>query len=112
MMAPPPLIVTLALVRPWYRHWGAPAAEITRPMPLDDQIPDPTLVTTRAIAIQVLLPHRRAHEQRNVERLTQCLSAVRTGTGKASTTGTANRNRMMPCREPDARRPSLSVDRR
>lgn len=39
------------LLRPWYRSWGASAAEIARPMPLDDRIGDPTVTTTRAITV-------------------------------------------------------------
>lgn len=40
------------LIRPWYRHWGATREEIARPMPLDNRIVDPTIVTTRAITIE------------------------------------------------------------
>src|SRR5215216_2511612 len=40
------------LVRPWYRHWGATAEEIARSMPLDDRIPNPTTITTRALTVR------------------------------------------------------------
>ncbi len=39
------------VVRPWYNRWGATDAEIARPMPLDDEIAHPRLVSTRAITI-------------------------------------------------------------
>jgi hypothetical protein len=38
-------------VRPWYSHWGATDAELMREMPLDERIPHPRLITTRAITI-------------------------------------------------------------
>jgi hypothetical protein len=38
-------------VRPWYSAWGATEEELMRPMPLDDRIPNPRMVTTRAITI-------------------------------------------------------------
>jgi hypothetical protein len=40
------------LVRPWYRHWGATPEEVSRSMPLDDRIPDPNVVTTRALTVR------------------------------------------------------------
>lgn len=40
------------ILRPWHRHWGATPDEIARPMPLDDRVRNPTIVTTRAITIQ------------------------------------------------------------
>jgi hypothetical protein len=45
-------VVYFKLVRPWHRHWGATAEEIARSMPLDDRIPDPTVVTTRALTVR------------------------------------------------------------
>jgi len=42
----------LKLLRPWYRHWSATAEEIARLMPLDDRIPDPNVVTTRALTVR------------------------------------------------------------
>jgi hypothetical protein len=39
------------LVRPWYLRWGATEAEIERPMPLDERIPEPKLNSTMAITI-------------------------------------------------------------
>jgi hypothetical protein len=39
------------LVRPWYLRWGATDAEIERPMPLDERIPEPKLNSTMAITI-------------------------------------------------------------
>jgi hypothetical protein len=44
--------IAIRLIRPWYLNWGATAEEIARPMPLDDRIVDPGLVTTRAITIR------------------------------------------------------------
>jgi hypothetical protein len=44
--------VYVKVVRPWYRNWGATPAEIARSMPLDDRIPDASVVTTRAVTIQ------------------------------------------------------------
>ena len=40
------------LLRPWYSKWGATAAEVEKPLPGDDQVPQPNLKTTRAITIQ------------------------------------------------------------
>jgi len=39
------------VVRSWYNRWGAIDAEVARPMPLDEAIPHPRLVSTRAITI-------------------------------------------------------------
>ena len=44
-------IAFTSVVRPWYSRWGATDAEIDRPMPLDERIPDPTITTTMAITI-------------------------------------------------------------
>lgn len=38
---------------PWHRGWGASEEEKARPMPLDERVPDPTGVSTRAITIDV-----------------------------------------------------------
>lgn len=40
------------LLRPWYSRWGAADAELEKPLPGDDQVPQPNLKTTRAITIQ------------------------------------------------------------
>jgi hypothetical protein len=40
------------LIRPWYLHWGATDAEMARPMPLDEHVPDPMLNSTMAITIE------------------------------------------------------------
>src|SRR5215204_3750129 len=40
------------LVRPWYLRWGATDAEVARPMPLDEHVPDPMLNSTMAITIE------------------------------------------------------------
>lgn len=40
------------LVRPWHLRWGARREEIERPMPADDVVRHPTLVTNRAITIE------------------------------------------------------------
>jgi hypothetical protein len=41
----------LSLIRPWYRNWGATREEIERPMPLDERIHEPTIVTTRGVTV-------------------------------------------------------------
>ena len=46
------LIVYLLCVRPWYLRWGATDAEVERAMPGDDEIENPTHVTTRAVTIR------------------------------------------------------------
>jgi uncharacterized protein YndB with AHSA1/START domain len=38
---------------PWHRRWGATDAEVTRPMPMDDRVANPTAESTRAITIDV-----------------------------------------------------------
>ncbi len=38
-------------VRRWYLRWGATDAEVARPMPLDEHVPDPMLNSTMAITI-------------------------------------------------------------
>lgn len=38
-------------VRRWYLRWGATDAEVARPMPLDEHVPDPMLKSTMAITI-------------------------------------------------------------
>lgn len=45
-------ILTSPITRPWYRKWGATETELTRRLPGDEQVPDPTLESTRAITIQ------------------------------------------------------------
>lgn len=42
----------LFILRPWHLHWNATPDEISRQMPGDDVIPDPSLNTTRAITIR------------------------------------------------------------
>lgn len=44
-------IVASPLTRSWYATWGATSAEATRPFPGDDLVPDPRLITTRAVTI-------------------------------------------------------------
>ena len=49
-----PAVAALAyarFVRPWQLTWGATAAEISRALPSDDLVPDPTFNATRAITI-------------------------------------------------------------
>jgi hypothetical protein len=41
----------LRLVRPWHQRWGATDDEVRRPLPGDEQIPQPTVQSTRAITI-------------------------------------------------------------
>lgn len=38
-------------VRPWQLTWGATATEVTRPLPSDDLVTDPTFDATRAITL-------------------------------------------------------------
>jgi hypothetical protein len=45
-------IVTSPLTRPWYSTWGATKTEVSMPLPGDDQVPSPVLLSTRAITIQ------------------------------------------------------------
>jgi hypothetical protein len=44
-------VVLSPLLRPWYRKWGATDAEVGKPLPGDDQVPNPILESTRAITI-------------------------------------------------------------
>jgi len=41
----------LRLVRPWRQRWGATDDEVRRPLPGDEEIPKPTIQSTRAITI-------------------------------------------------------------
>jgi hypothetical protein len=41
----------LRLVRPWHQRWGATDEEVRRPLPGDQEIPQPTVQSTRAITI-------------------------------------------------------------
>jgi hypothetical protein len=41
----------LGLVRPWHQRWGATDDEVQRPLPGDEEIPTPTVQSTRAITI-------------------------------------------------------------
>lgn len=49
-------VVYAVAVRPWHLTWGATPAEIARPMPGDDLVPEPQLVATRAISIAASTP--------------------------------------------------------
>jgi hypothetical protein len=42
------------LVRRWHLRWGTTDEEIARPMPLDDEVREPTYVTNRAVTIRAL----------------------------------------------------------
>ena|SRR6266566_4530244 len=42
----------LRFIRPWYLRWGATDAEVHRPMPGDDLVPQPNHESTRAITIR------------------------------------------------------------
>ena len=44
-------ILTSPLLRPWYSKWGASEVEVEKRLPGDEQVPDPTLESTRAITI-------------------------------------------------------------
>jgi len=46
------LVAYILVIRPWYLWWGATDAEIEHPMPGDDEIENPTHVTTRAVTIR------------------------------------------------------------
>ncbi len=41
----------LCAIRPWHLRWGATTAEIERVRPGDEEVPRPTLSTTRAVTI-------------------------------------------------------------
>ena len=41
----------LRFFRPWQLRWGATPAEVTRPLPGDEVVPEPTFDATRAITI-------------------------------------------------------------
>lgn len=45
-------ILLSPLTRPWYAHWGSTRDEQQRPLPGDDIVSAPRLVTTRAITIR------------------------------------------------------------
>ena len=46
-----------ALLRPFHLRWGATDAEIARAMPLDEDVPEPTYVTNRAVTIHARPEH-------------------------------------------------------
>ena len=46
------LAAYVAWFRKWHLRWGATDEEIERAMPLDEEVPEPTLVTNRAITIE------------------------------------------------------------
>ena len=46
------LAVYLLWIRPWYLRWGATDVEVERAMPGDDEMKNPTHVTTRAVTIR------------------------------------------------------------
>ena len=46
------VVVYLLLFRPWQLRWGATDEEISRPMPGDELVPDPTFNATRAVTIK------------------------------------------------------------
>lgn len=41
----------VAVARPWLRRWGATPDELEKPLPGDELVPDPGVVTTRAVTI-------------------------------------------------------------
>lgn len=45
-------ILSSPLIRPWYSKWGASPTEVEATLPGDDLVPDPVLLSTRAISIQ------------------------------------------------------------
>jgi hypothetical protein len=48
------LAAYVAWIRKWHLRWGATDEEIARAMPLDEEVPEPTYVTNRAITIEAL----------------------------------------------------------
>jgi len=46
------VVVYLLLIRPCQLRWGATDKEISRPMPGDELVPDPTFNATRAVSIE------------------------------------------------------------
>lgn len=46
------LAAYVAWIRKWHLRWGATDEEIARAMPLDEEVPEPTYVTNRAITIE------------------------------------------------------------
>ncbi|MFC1996534.1 hypothetical protein ACFLXI_02865, partial [Chloroflexota bacterium] len=51
-LAIPACVVFSPLLRPWYSKWGATETEVNKPLPGDDQVPNPNMENTRAITIQ------------------------------------------------------------
>ncbi len=45
-------IVTSPLTSSWYSKWGATETEVSMSLPGDDLVPNPVLVSTRAITIR------------------------------------------------------------
>ncbi len=45
------ILAYLRFFRPWQLRWGATAEEVSRPLPGDEVVPDPTFDATRAITI-------------------------------------------------------------
>ena len=45
-------ILTSPITRPWYSRWGANDKEVEMTLPGDDIVPEPELMSTRAITIQ------------------------------------------------------------
>jgi hypothetical protein len=43
--------VYMRFIRPWHLRWGATDEEVQRPLPGDDQVPNPFVTATRAVAI-------------------------------------------------------------
>lgn len=41
----------LYVFRPWYNTWGATAVEVAATLPGDDLVPEPKMITTRAVTI-------------------------------------------------------------
>ena len=60
----PKIVISLTLailswfpIRRWYRRWGATAADLTRDMPGDADVADPTYSTTLAVPVDALPEH-------------------------------------------------------
>lgn len=44
-------VAYVLFIRPWHLRWGATDEEVQRPMPGDDQVPNPFVTATRAVTI-------------------------------------------------------------
>lgn len=54
-------VATSPVLRRWYNRWGASESERRAAMPGDELVPDPVLVSTRALTIEAPSRQRNAH---------------------------------------------------